>query len=393
MLKEIVTGKQANPSLRDQEFFAVNNVSLQLRRGEALGLIGANGAGKTTLLRMIAGLIRPENGVVRTRGRVVPLLALGAGFNPVLTGRENIVINMAILGLPKAEIHKRMDEVIAFADIPPDALDAPVRTYSSGMSARLGFACAIHTEPDVLLIDEVLAVGDMAFRTKCYRRLADLRRQGTAFVLVSHSSQMITSVCDAAAYMIGGQMVLTGPALEVMNLYEADLSKAGAVQTLARTEATSSGDASPANVPSFRILDVRFETTTGEPIAGPRTGEPVTICVRCRCTRPTTEVGFVFLLRDMQGMGEYVLSLNSEDDGQTLAFPEGVSEARLTLAPCGLVPGLYFAKIYFARKPMYLLDVIEQFPFHVTAAASIRDCRFYQPRAWRLAIGSSDHTN
>ncbi|MEO1068428.1 MAG: ABC transporter ATP-binding protein, partial [Cyanobacteria bacterium J06638_6] len=179
-----------NDKLRKKEFWALQDVSFELRRGEALGLVGKNGSGKSTLLRIIAGLIKPDVGSVAIKGRVAPLIALGAGFNPVLTGRENIYANMSILGLTKDEIDDRFDDVVSFAEI-PDAIDSPVRSYSSGMQARLGFACAVHTEPDILLIDEALAVGDVRFRANCHSKLYKLKECGTSFILVSHQSQAI----------------------------------------------------------------------------------------------------------------------------------------------------------------------------------------------------------
>ena len=183
-----------NDNLRKKEFWALQDVSFELRRGEALGLIGKNGSGKSTLLRVIAGLIKPDKGTVEVIGRVAPLIALGAGFNPVLTGRENIYANMSILGLAKEEIDDRFDEVVEFAEI-GEAIDSPVQTYSSGMAARLGFSCAIHTEPDILLIDEVLAVGDINFKQKCFRRLHELIQKGTSFILVCLNSQSILFGC------------------------------------------------------------------------------------------------------------------------------------------------------------------------------------------------------
>ncbi|MGL5878105.1 MAG: ABC transporter ATP-binding protein, partial [Xenococcaceae cyanobacterium] len=206
---ELVGIRQKSEKLRRDEFWALKDVSFQVRRGEALGLVGPNGSGKSTLLRIISGLIKPDSGFVEIKGRIAPLIALGAGFNPILTGRENIYANMSILGLSKQEIDERFEAVLDFAEIGV-AIDAPVQTYSSGMAARLGFACAIYTEPDILLIDEVLAVGDIKFRAKCYRRLAKLREQGTSFILVSHNSHSILSICESAIYLLKGKVVTVG---------------------------------------------------------------------------------------------------------------------------------------------------------------------------------------
>ena len=186
--KELM-GQSGSDTLRADEFWALDNVSFELARGECLGVIGRNGAGKTTLLKMLSGLTKPDKGRIELRGRTGALIALGAGFNPILTGRENIYVNGAVLGLTRKEIDHKFDEIVDFAEIKP-FIDTPVQNYSAGMQVRLGFAVATAIRPDVLLLDEVLAVGDVAFRAKCYDRLADIRDQA-AFVLVSHDTDQI----------------------------------------------------------------------------------------------------------------------------------------------------------------------------------------------------------
>lgn len=182
-------------TLRADEFWAVDKVSFELHEGETLGLIGPNGAGKSTLLRVVNGLLKPDHGSITIRGRMQALIALGAGFNPVLTGRENIYVNASVLGIPKSEVDKRFDEIVDFAGI-PEFIDAPVQTYSSGMNVRLGFAVASHLEPDILLVDEVLAVGDEGFQTKCLNKIGDLKHNGTALVLVSHNMHTVSTYSD-----------------------------------------------------------------------------------------------------------------------------------------------------------------------------------------------------
>ena len=184
-----------SPSLRSDEFWAVNGVSFELRRGECLGLIGHNGAGKTTLLKMLNGLIKPDRGRIEMRGRVGALIALGAGFNPILTGRENVYVNGSILGLTNSEIEEKFDEILDFAEI-GEFIDAPVQSYSSGMQVRLGFAVATALKPDILIADEVLAVGDINFRVKCYNRIRDILPK-TAVILVSHSTFDIAKTCTS----------------------------------------------------------------------------------------------------------------------------------------------------------------------------------------------------
>ncbi len=209
--------------LRDGEFWAVKDVSFELRRGECLGLIGHNGAGKTTLLKMLNGLIKPDRGTITMRGRVGALIALGAGFNPILTGRENIYINGSVLGLAKKEIDEKIDEIIDFAEI-REFIDMPVQSYSSGMTVRLGFAVASNLNPDILILDEVLAVGDMAFQAKCLNALGKLRATGTTFILVSHNALNISRHCNRVAYMKKGRLVYFGDTSKGVEMYEEDMA-------------------------------------------------------------------------------------------------------------------------------------------------------------------------
>ena len=192
---ELIGRGSDRSSLRRNEFWAVRDVSFDLHQGETLGLIGPNGAGKTTLLRILNGLINPDEGRVTVRGRMQALIALGAGFSPVLTGRENIYVNASILGIPSREVDRRLEDIVSFAGI-PDFIDSPVQTYSSGMTVRLGFAVAAHLEPDILLVDEVLAVGDEGFQIKCLNKIGDVKADGTAIILVSHNMHMISTYCD-----------------------------------------------------------------------------------------------------------------------------------------------------------------------------------------------------
>ncbi len=208
----------SSPGLRPGEFWANKDISFELRRGECLGLIGHNGAGKTTLLKMLNGLIKPDVGRIEMRGKVGALIALGAGFNPLLTGRENIYVNGSVLGLSREEIDAKIDEIIEFAEI-REFIDAPVQTYSSGMQVRLGFAIATAMQPDVLIIDEVLAVGDIEFRAKCYDRLEKIRKD-VAIILVSHNRQDISRMCNIGILLNKGSVGISGNVIDVMSSYE-----------------------------------------------------------------------------------------------------------------------------------------------------------------------------
>ena len=211
-------GESEEVQLRPQEFWANREISFEVKRGQCLGLVGRNGAGKTTLLKMLNGLIKPDEGEVRISGRVGALIALGAGFNPVLTGRENITVNGSILGLSRSHIRDRTDKIVEFAGI-ADAIDAPVRTYSSGMQVRLGFATAVSLiEPDVLFLDEVLAVGDVAFRAKCYNEVARLKNR-TATVFVSHNMSQIATTSNCGLVLDKGRMASYGDPGQVIETY------------------------------------------------------------------------------------------------------------------------------------------------------------------------------
>ncbi|MEI6141558.1 MAG: ABC transporter ATP-binding protein [Mariniphaga sp.] len=194
-----------NGNLRPDEFWAVNDVSFELRRGESLGLIGRNGAGKTTLLRMLNGLIKPDRGRIEMQGRVGALIALGAGFNPILSGRENIYVNGSVLGLTKKEIDAKLEEIIDFAEI-EEFIDSPVQYYSSGMNVRLGFAIASSLNPDILILDEVLAVGDVNFQIKCGQRIRQLSANA-AVIFVSHSMQSVSWFCSRVIVLKDGKII------------------------------------------------------------------------------------------------------------------------------------------------------------------------------------------
>ena len=213
--------------LRSDEFWAVKNVSFELKRGECLGLIGPNGAGKSTLLKMLNGLIKPDSGYIEMRGRTGALIELGAGFNPILTGRENIYVNGSVLGLRKTQIDKKLGEIIDFAEL-EEFIDAPVQSYSSGMKVRLGFAIAVQMEPDVLLIDEVLAVGDIGFRSKCYSKLAELVDK-CAVIFVSHQMYFINRLCSSAMLLKSGQKNCIGEPAQAISKYNALFSQASKV--------------------------------------------------------------------------------------------------------------------------------------------------------------------
>jgi ABC-type polysaccharide/polyol phosphate transport system ATPase subunit len=237
-VSDVVRGMMGRPShsglLRSHEFWALDDVSFSVRRGERLGLLGRNGSGKSTLLRLLAGIYQPDAGRIEIRGNVCPLIALGAGFHPLLTGRENIYLNGAVLGMAMRDIHRRFDQIVEFAGI-GECLDTPVKTYSSGMHVRLGFAIAIHSNPALLLIDEVLAVGDSGFQDKCIEKVLALNRQGTAIIFVSHSVQTMERLCRSGLLLKQGMPLFLGDIRECIRRYFDDLGHENVTNGLVQT--------------------------------------------------------------------------------------------------------------------------------------------------------------
>src|SRR5690348_2452218 len=209
-------GRQAAPRFR--EFWALRGVDFEVRRGETVGILGRNGSGKTTLLQLLCGTLPPSEGVCAVNGRVAALLELGAGFKPEFTGRENVLINSAIIGIPEAQARARMDEVIAFSEL-ADVIDQPVKTYSSGMYVRLAFSAAIHVDPDILVVDEALAVGDARFQAKCFRRINEMKEQGVTILFVTHATEQVAMHCSRALLLDGGRLIDDGHPREVSNRY------------------------------------------------------------------------------------------------------------------------------------------------------------------------------
>ncbi|MCP4662332.1 MAG: ABC transporter ATP-binding protein [bacterium] len=225
-LKSALVERSLVRGLRPEESItAIDDVSFTVEQGEAVGLIGSNGSGKSTLLKIVAGILRPTRGTVRVRGRTAALIELGAGFHPEISGRENIYINGAVLGLSRREIDRRYDEIVEFSGL-ADFIEEPVKNYSSGMYVRLGFAVAVHIEPDVLLVDEVLAVGDEAFAHRSLRRIEELLGQGRTLLLVSHSLSLIEEVCDRAIWLEGGEQRLNAHPRRVVDAYRQSVAEA-----------------------------------------------------------------------------------------------------------------------------------------------------------------------
>lgn len=380
---EMFGSQRQNVQLRKGEFWALKDVNLELRRGEALGLVGANGAGKTTLLRIISGLIAPDHGSVEIKGRVAPLIALGAGFNPILTGRENIYVNMSILGLSKQEIEARFDEVVEFAEI-GEAIDSPVQSYSSGMAARLGFACAIYTEPDILLIDEVLAVGDMKFRAKCYRRLAQFRERGISFILVSHSSISVLSICNVAVYLSRGKVKIIDEVGKVISQYEKDLN----IGNLSLTSDCQGVLSFPEDdlQPDLQIVTLGFKDLEGKILNPLITGNPAVFFVEAILKREFSDLKFSMIIKDLSREGSRVLFLDSSNEIDLRCLSGGKLRIKISLSYCAFIPGQYSMKAFFYSDNFHLLDTVESFVFYVESFKDIYQCTFYQPSKWSFLV-------
>jgi ABC-type polysaccharide/polyol phosphate transport system ATPase subunit len=218
-----VTGRRRT-SARNPDFWALRDVNLELHRGEAVGIIGANGAGKSTMLKLITGIMEPTSGQIEVKGRLSALIEVGAGFHPDLTGRENIYLNGSILGMKPAEIDRKFDAIVEFSGL-ADFIDTPVKRYSTGMFARLGFSVAAHVDPDILIVDEVLSVGDVVFQNRCLERMNEILRSGATVIFVSHNLRAIAELCPRSILLEHGQVAAAGSSREVMNTY---LERSGA---------------------------------------------------------------------------------------------------------------------------------------------------------------------
>jgi ABC-type polysaccharide/polyol phosphate transport system ATPase subunit len=213
-VKQLFTGRRVA-----ERFDALKNITFRMEPGESVAVLGSNGAGKSTLLSMVAGLVPPDRGTVAVDGRVAPLLELGSGFHPDLTGAENVRLNASLLGIGRKRLNDLYGSIVDFAEI-GDFIDEPLRTYSTGMAMRLAFSVAINIDPDILLIDEVLAVGDQAFQAKCFERVCDFRRRGKTILCVSHASGTVQHLCERGIWLDHGELILDGPLPEVVDAYE-----------------------------------------------------------------------------------------------------------------------------------------------------------------------------
>jgi ABC-2 type transport system ATP-binding protein/lipopolysaccharide transport system ATP-binding protein len=300
-LKEAVTRRSV---ARYEEFWALRDVSLEIERGTVYGLVGHNGSGKSTLLRMMAGIQRPEKGKVHIRGRVSALLELGAGFHPELTGRENVFLNASILGLSRKEIEGLFDDIVDFSGL-GEFIDTPVKVYSSGMYVRLGFSVAVHVHPEILIIDEVIAVGDEEFQRRCFEYLYKVRNEGVTIVMVTHGLGIVQNMCDRAAWMDHGRVRAEGPAPDVVFEYVKTVNEAEEArldqEALAGASIHTETDID-ASMRPIHVEKVEFLNEQGEAVHTAITGDPLRVRMHYDARQPVERPLFSFAIENHHGL-------------------------------------------------------------------------------------------
>jgi ABC-type polysaccharide/polyol phosphate transport system ATPase subunit len=381
--------------LPSETFPALTGVSFQVPRGATFAIVGRNGSGKSTALKLVAGITKPTAGTVRVDGRISALIELGAGFHPEISGRENVFINGIMLGLSKRQIQERFDQIVDFAEL-REFIDAPVKTYSSGMYMRLGFAVAIHVDPDVLLVDEVLAVGDEAFTHKCLDKFAEFRRRGRTVLLVTHSLGLVETLCDEALWLDGGRVQATGDPKRVVGAYLTAV-EAGEARLMAATTAQAVEDAThrapqsmPVEVPpdmfkaaegrwgsrEVEIVDVGLLDATGAPAFAFHSGDPLQIRLKVRAHHPTDDFAFGVGLFNAEGVCCYGTNTFAEE-----MAPEHLSgDAEVTFAidRLDLVEGTYKLDVAVHKRDGFPYDyhrLLYTFRVH----SRTRDVGVYRP--------------
>ncbi|HEX2445723.1 MAG TPA: ABC transporter ATP-binding protein [Vicinamibacterales bacterium] len=392
----LLTGSLVRDLRPDETFTAVDDVSFEVAAGRTLGIIGRNGSGKSTMLKLVAGITKPSQGTVRVNGRVSALIELGAGFHPEISGRENVFINGIMLGLSKREVARRFDEIVDFAEL-AGFIDAPVKNYSSGMYMRLGFAVAIHVDPDVLLVDEVLAVGDEGFTHKCLDKFAEFKRRGKTILLVTHSLSLVERFCDDAIWLDAGRIRDAGDPKRVVDSYITDVERSEEVQLAGEDRKAKETPPEPASTSGSvegrwgsreaEILDVRLVGAGEEAGHIFQSGDPLEIVLRARAAKPLDD--FVFGIGIFNAEGVCCYGTNTDIDELT---PEGfVGEAQVVfrIESLDLVDGTYKLDVAVHRRDGYPYDYHRLlYTFRVKSRS--RDVGIYRPRhAWRFNGGAT----
>jgi lipopolysaccharide transport system ATP-binding protein len=319
------------------EFWALRDIDFEVRRGETFGIIGHNGAGKSTLLKLLSRVTSPTTGEIRVRGRVGALLEVGTGFHPELTGRENIFLNGAVLGMRRTEIARKFDEIVAFAEV-ARFIDTPVKRYSSGMYLRLAFAVAAHLEPEILIVDEVLSVGDLAFQEKCLGRMETVAGEGRTVLFVSHNLAAVSTLCPRSMLLAGGRKIVEGPTREVIEEYIQGVRRDATSDLEQRADRDGSG--------RLRFRHVQFEAPDGRLIDSPMTGQDFDIVLYYATADggPLREVNFAILVSTL--LGETMLHLYSQNAGVQLGEIPGEGSVRCRLPRCPLPASQYTLNVW-----------------------------------------------
>jgi|TARA_B100000315_G_scaffold200563_1_gene192788 ABC-type polysaccharide/polyol phosphate transport system ATPase subunit len=366
----LLSGSLISDLRPDETFSALRDVSLAVPQGQTIGVIGPNGSGKSTLLKLVAGITKPTSGTVSVNGRISALIELGAGFHPEISGRENVFINGIMLGLSKREVTRKFDEIVEFAQL-EDFIDAPVKTYSSGMYMRLGFAVAINVDPDVLLIDEVLAVGDQGFTHKCLDKFAEFRRRGKTILLVTHSLGLVERFCDEAVWLDGGQVKATGDPKRVVDAYLIDVEEdeeqyiaSGDAKARDATEAAVDETADPPDMfqategrwgsREIEIVDVTLEGEDGDASHVFPSGARMSIRVRVKAEQPVADFVFGIGLFNAEGVCCYGTNTDLEELKSDRMAGEG--EVVFTIDTLDLVAGTYKLDVAVHKRDGYPYD-------------------------------------
>jgi lipopolysaccharide transport system ATP-binding protein len=328
-------------------FWALRQVSFSVAPGQMLGILGKNGAGKSTLLQLIGGVGRPDEGKVKVNGRVGALLDLGAGFHSDLTGRENVLVCGVVAGLTRREIVRRLDEIVEFAELAP-FIDNPIRTYSTGMQMRLGFAIAVHTNPQVLLVDEFLSVGDISFQAKCLERIKQLKAQGCAIVYISHSAEQIQELCDIALWLRQGQVAAYGTPEIVAGQYTAEMRSQTQQRTVQRPpQFTATGAELCINQNRFGSLEVEITDVRLLP-SEINSGSSLCIEIEYRSPQPISHP--IFGVSISNEAGQVYLETSTEAMGLAISQIQGDGQITLAIDRLDLVSGKYFVDVGIYQK-------------------------------------------
>lgn len=330
-LKERLLGLGGRGRATRETFWALDDVSLSLDRGQTLGLIGHNGCGKSTLLQILAGILEPDRGRVSVQGRVTSLLELGAGFSPDLSGRDNVFLNASLHGVPSAVVRQKFDEIVAFAEL-GRFIDTPVRNYSSGMYMRLGFAVAAHLDPEIVLVDEALAVGDEAFQRKCLRKIQEFQSRGVTVVIVSHDLLLVERLCTHACLLQQGRLVALGAPAEVIGRYHQVAAEAGGVAGEYRWGSRA-----------VTITHVALLDGQGAPVRTLLTGDALTIRMHVRAEAPVARP--VFGLAIYHEDGTHLTGPNTRTGRLAIDEVSGEGTVSYTIAHLPLLPGRYVVSV------------------------------------------------